>query len=359
MPPRQWKNRLQDMKEAVDKVLAYCEGVNSEQEFAAKSKTIDACIRNFQVLGEAANKVPSTIRDEFREISWKQIRGMRNILVHEYFGVSPSILWATIQKDLPKLKMDIDRINQRLQSPAHPWRLCPPGETYVRKAKIAAYMTKGHLVREHLRRDHCREIEGSTKNTLTLHETEDMAEIFFSSLTGPPSSNDMETRQNETQYDHLIRGWTKYWNDIFQPDPPLDPDLVKALIASESDFKKDLGEGKKGIAKGLMQLLPLTMKALHGYRNELKDHLFEFSESEIYEPPLHIAAGIRWLFQERTKASRRLKRQATWEEAVENYKDYLKRRPKKKSNLPHPEMKRFFFLLGKLKNTTDLPERKK
>ncbi len=177
-----------------------------------------------------------------------------------------------------------------------------------------------------------------------------MAEIFFSALSGPPSSNDMGTHQNETQYDHLIRGWTKYWNDIFQPDPSLDPDIVKALLASESDFRADLGKGKKGKAKGLMQLMPLTLKALQGYRNDLKEHLFEFDEAEIYEPNLHIAAGIRWLFQERIKASRRLKRQATWNEAVENYKDYLLNRPQRTPNSPNFKMNRYFELLEKLKS---------
>lgn len=349
MPPRQWKNRLLDMKEAVDKALSYCDGIRTEQDFARSLKTVDACIRNFQVLGDAANKVPAPVREELKDISWKQIRGMRNILVHEYFGVSPSILWNTIQKDLPKLKADLDRIVQRLSSPVHPWRICPPGETYVRKARVGPYSTKGYPVREHLRRDHCREIEGSAKDTITLHEAEDMAKIFFPDLSGPPSSNSMDTGLDETQYDPLIRGWTKYWNDIFQPSPPLDPDLVKALLTSESDFREDLGKGKKGRAKGLMQLLPLTLKALRGYRNELKDHLFEFTDPEIYEPSLHIAAGIRWLFQERIKASRRLKRQATWEEAVENYKDYLRKRPKNAPDRPHPQMGRFFKLLGKLK----------
>jgi uncharacterized protein with HEPN domain len=350
VPPRQWKHRLKDMQEAVEKNLQYCESLSSETDLASDHKTLDACIRNFQVLGDAANQVPAPIREELKEISWREIRGMRNVLVHENFGVSPSILWNTVKKNLPALQQDLKKIIDRLERPSHPWRICPPGETYVRAAKINSYKTKGFPVKDHLRRDHCREIKGSSKDTLTLGEAQDIAEIFFSELQGPPSAQNLGTRRNEAQFDPLIRGWTKYWNDIFNPQPALDPDVVKALIASESGFRVDLGKGQQKVAKGLMQLMPLTLKALRGYRNELKDHLFEMEDADIYDNSLHISAGIRWLFQKRITASRRLKRQATWDEAVEDYKDFLRRRPQKNISSPHPKMDEYFEFLKKLKN---------
>jgi len=356
VPPRLWKHRLKDMEEAIEKTLRYCEGLSSENDLASDHKTLDACIRNFQVLGDAANQVPTPIREELKSISWKEIRGMRNILVHEYFGVSPSILWNTVRKNLPKLRDELKEIIGRLDKPSHPWRICPPGETYVRKAKINKYLTKGFPVEEHSRRDHCREIDGSTKDTLTLNEVEAITEIFFPELSGPPAAHALEAGQKGTKYDTLIRGWTKYWNDIFQPSPLLDADVVKALIYSESSFVADWGKGKKGRAKGLMQLMPLTLKALQGYRNELKDYLFEFDESEIYEPSLHIAAGIRWLFQKRITASRRLKRQATWDEAVEDYKDFLRRRPKGLPSRPHQKMKAYQKALQDLKSYKGSPK---
>lgn len=329
VPPRKWKSRIRDMKEAVDKAMQYCHNVPSEAAFSAEQKTVDACIRNFQILGDAAAKVPESVRRQIKEVAWKEIRGMRNLLVHEYFGVSPSILWNTIQNDLPSLQKNLDRVSSRLESTTHPWRICPPGEYYVRESKVSRHQREGALVSEHLRRDHCREHKRTFVDILTPQETTDIAEIFFSSLSGSPTADDLDFGSAGIKYDHLIRGWTKYWNEVFKPEPPLEPNLVKALIASESSFNPNSGKASKGRAKGLMQLMPLTVKALGGYRNELKDHLFQIDGAEVLDPGLNISAGIRWLFQKRITAARRLKREATWIEAVAEYKDYLRRKPKK------------------------------
>lgn len=97
-------------------------------------------------------------------------------------------------------------------------------------------------------------------------------------------------------------------------------------MASESSFEPDSNKGKRGSAKGLLQLLPTTIKYLNGEKNELKDHIFEFEESESHDPNVNIAAGVRWLFRKHETASSRLKRKASWEEAVAEYKDYLRRK---------------------------------
>ncbi len=352
MSSKSWKCLLKNLKSQCDQVLRECDSVFSKQDFSSNPRVIETCSLQLQILIETASKVPAAIRKEFSSLPWKELRELKKRLGSARAATNSSVAWDAIQKSLPKLQTDLAKILERLDSPSHPWRICPPGETYVRKTKISPYLTKGFPVVAHIRRDHCRVTDDSAKNTLTLSEAQDIAEIFFRALSGPPSSNNLGTKRNETKFDHLIRGWTKYWNDIFQPDPPLDPDKVKALIASESGFVADEGKGQRRKAKGLMQLLPLTLKALQGYRNELKEHLFEFDEAEIYDPSLHIAAGIRWLFQERIKASRRLKRQATWDEAVENYKDYLRRRPKKSPNIPHEEMDNYFNFLKALKEST-------
>lgn len=67
-------------------------------------KTIDAVIRNLEIIGEAAANVPQEIQDLYVDIPWYQMKGMRNILIHEYFGVDNDVLWNTIKKDLPILK---------------------------------------------------------------------------------------------------------------------------------------------------------------------------------------------------------------------------------------------------------------
>jgi uncharacterized protein with HEPN domain len=73
------------------------------RRFAEDRKTIDAVIRNFTIIGEAAIRISEKIKAENQEIPWRDMSDMRNIVVHEYFGVSNKILWETIQSDLPPL----------------------------------------------------------------------------------------------------------------------------------------------------------------------------------------------------------------------------------------------------------------
>lgn len=322
MRHRPWKTRLADMKEAISRIISYCSGLSSETDLFKTPEKFDACIRNFQILGDAAARIPPSIRKEIKGIPWREITATRNILVHEYFGVSPSIIWKTVTKDLPHLAFVLDEALAKFSEPVHPWKLCPPGEHYVRQATVQEHVRDGSVVRSHLRRDHCRESQNSTKNILTAHEAADMAELF--PLTDQPLGSALGFGKRETEFDDLIRGWTEYWNHVLNPSPSLDPMIVKALIASESSFDANAGKGKKS-AIGLMQLMPDTIRYLNGERNELEDHIFEFDSQDIFDAGLNISAGIRWLFRKRELAAHRLKRDATWEEAVSEYKDYLRR----------------------------------
>lgn len=333
------------MREAVSKIISYCSGLSSETELFKTPEKFDACIRNFQVLGDAAARISPNIRKEIDGIPWREITAMRNILVHEYFGVSPSIIWKTVTKDLPRLELALDQAIAKFREPVHPWKICPPGEHYVRQALVQEHRRDGAVVRGHLRRDHCRESQGSTRNVITAHEAADMAKLFPNS--DKPLGSSLGYGKRELEFDSLIRGWTEYWNQVLNPTPPLDPMLVKALIDSESSFDANAGKGKKR-ALGLMQLMPNTIRYLNGDMNELKDHIFEFDSKEILDAGLNIAAGIRWLFRKRELASHRLKREATWEEAVSEYKDYL-RRGLKNPKAPQKGMMVFRSSLEKLR----------
>jgi uncharacterized protein with HEPN domain len=73
-------------------------------------KTIDAVIRNCEIIGEAATNVPDEIQRKYLEIPWAKMKGIRNILIHEYFGVDIEVIWETIQKDLGPLKQQLEKI---------------------------------------------------------------------------------------------------------------------------------------------------------------------------------------------------------------------------------------------------------
>ena len=91
--------------------LRYVEGLTFE-DFARDDKTFDAVIRQLTVLGEAASHVPDEIIAGTPEIPWFEIRGMRNIVVHEYFGINREIVWRTATKNIPELLPLLERLQE-------------------------------------------------------------------------------------------------------------------------------------------------------------------------------------------------------------------------------------------------------
>ena len=108
MPPRDWRARFEDILEAVHRIQRYTNGVTSEQ-FAANELLIDAVVRNLTVIGEAARGVPADVEARHPELPWFEMRGLRNLVVHEYFGVDVAILWQTVHDDLPGLVPLLER----------------------------------------------------------------------------------------------------------------------------------------------------------------------------------------------------------------------------------------------------------
>jgi uncharacterized protein with HEPN domain len=102
---------LADMLEAVNRILEYTHGIDFDQ-FTIDSKTKDAVIRNFEILGEAANRIPNDYQIQNPHIPWKQLRGYRNRLIHEYFGVDYHIVWEIIQTNLSELQYQLERALQ-------------------------------------------------------------------------------------------------------------------------------------------------------------------------------------------------------------------------------------------------------
>lgn len=137
------------------------------------------------------------------------------------------------------------------------------------------------------------------------------------------TSNPLDFGPAGSEFDSLIRGWTQYWNDVLKSREPLDPDLVKALIASESGFNPRSWNQKRGrnSAWGLMQVRSDTVQFLKNPQ-ELRDHLVNLTNDDMKDPNLNICAGIRWLFRKKTLEEARQKKPVTWREAVRKYKGY-------------------------------------
>ncbi|OIP33139.1 MAG: DUF86 domain-containing protein [Deltaproteobacteria bacterium CG2_30_66_27] len=109
MPPREWRLRIEDILEAIHKIRRYVSGLSFD-EFQSDDKVVDAVVRNLEVIGEAARHIPPEMESRHPDLPWVEMRGMRNVLVHEYFGVNLSILWHTIQQNLPPIIEKPDKI---------------------------------------------------------------------------------------------------------------------------------------------------------------------------------------------------------------------------------------------------------
>lgn len=107
--PRDYKVYLEDMADACEKIQRYAEGVSFEH-FASDQKTIDAVVRNLEILGEAAKQVPDFIRRANSQVDWNRLAGLRDILIHQYFGVDLVIIWDIVQNKLPILRAQINQI---------------------------------------------------------------------------------------------------------------------------------------------------------------------------------------------------------------------------------------------------------
>ena len=93
---------LDDIREAIRAIREYTEGLTFES-FSADRKTIDAVIRNLEIIGEAAKNLPEEIKATSGDIEWRKIVALRNLLIHEYFGVSKPVVWDIVQNKLDPL----------------------------------------------------------------------------------------------------------------------------------------------------------------------------------------------------------------------------------------------------------------
>jgi uncharacterized protein with HEPN domain len=100
--PRDWRMRIEDILEAVERIARYIAGLDFEG-FVEDQRTVGAVIRNLEVIGEAARAIDETITKQYADVPWSEMRGIRNVLAHEYFGVDAAIVWKTATAELPPL----------------------------------------------------------------------------------------------------------------------------------------------------------------------------------------------------------------------------------------------------------------
>ncbi len=107
--PREYLDYIQDIDDSISDIAEFVSGMPFEK-FTEDKKTVNAVIRSLEVIGEAAKKVPNHIVEAHPEVPWRKMCGMRDKLIHEYFGVDKSILWQVAIKDLPPLRDIIKKI---------------------------------------------------------------------------------------------------------------------------------------------------------------------------------------------------------------------------------------------------------
>ena len=102
---------LKDILSAIDSIEAFVEGMSFE-EFRLDDKCSSAVIRKLEIIGEATKNIPDEIRRRYPAVPWKEMAGMRDRLIHFYFGVDYLLVWTTIEDRLPQIKSEIRTIHQ-------------------------------------------------------------------------------------------------------------------------------------------------------------------------------------------------------------------------------------------------------
>jgi uncharacterized protein with HEPN domain len=114
MSKRGDKEFLLDMIEAIKRIELYTKEL-SYPDFLQKMETQDAVVRNFEIIGEAVKNVSKILKEKYNNIQWKEIAGMRDKVIHFYFGVNWDIVWGTVKHSLPPFKEKIEGILEAME----------------------------------------------------------------------------------------------------------------------------------------------------------------------------------------------------------------------------------------------------
>jgi len=108
---------FEDILTAIGRILEYTQECDFA-DFKRDYKTVDAVIRNFEIIGEAAKKIPDEIKERYSDVPWNEMYALRNRISHAYFGIDYEIIWDIITNHLPENRLQIEKINNLLLSAA-------------------------------------------------------------------------------------------------------------------------------------------------------------------------------------------------------------------------------------------------
>jgi len=111
--PREYKAYLNDILEAIRKIEKYTDNLSFD-DFIEDELIQDGVVRNLEIVGEAVKNIPEEIKNKNPEIEWQKIAGLRDILIHAYFGIDVDIVWNIVKKKIPKLKKEILEVLSKL-----------------------------------------------------------------------------------------------------------------------------------------------------------------------------------------------------------------------------------------------------
>ena len=111
MSKREWKLFVEDILESIELVESYVANMNFD-DFKNDRKTIDAVVRNLEIIGEAARNISDEIKNKYQNVDWKGMIGLRNRIAHRYFGINLTIIWEILKQELPPLKEKMKQIKE-------------------------------------------------------------------------------------------------------------------------------------------------------------------------------------------------------------------------------------------------------